>query len=171
MKTPQEHLRSLINKSCHELLDLREGCEIEVETILFFNNEIEGDKSKATVLWYDAGGYNGEDYDGDTLCVYSYDWNVCKVWGEHGDGDDYFEIPEYKVIGTPPTLEHLLRAINTQRVRFCGDTNEVGHFERLEEVDVFRHTQAWKFYCKYDLTRSPLNQDTETIKQLISIVE
>lgn len=84
------------------------GCRILISTLSFTGTDFDGTipadtKSECVVLSFDSGGFNGDDYDGETLKVWCTDWSQCRTWED--------EIPEYEIIGRPITLEDVLKKL------------------------------------------------------------
>ena len=111
-KSYSDKVKARIAELCPDIMELKFGCEVELDTSLFTGKEEARAclRSKAIVIAYDKGGYNGQDYDDDHANFYSEDWGI------YGDADGLnLENPEdeeyVKVLGSPITLAVVLRAI------------------------------------------------------------
>lgn len=135
----QQKLRKIINRACPELLRLEEGCEVE---------------------WTGQGAAKGI-YIGENRQNKHY-----IIFKGHLDAESYSQEQfdkNVKVIGKPPTLEHLLTAI--------GNTEESNYY--LVDVDgkfseYVNYNLASAF--KYDLSKSPLDQSEQVIDSLLEIL-
>lgn len=127
MTPTQQTLRNLINEKCPELLELRFGCEVKV----IFD-------TGSPLPVHKILGRN----DSRTICTETY--------GELNEQD-------IKILGTPPDLSHLLRAIgNSVAVDADGD---------------FWDNKGKVHDLYYDLFKSPLDQDEPTLLALIELIK
>lgn len=147
LNTIQE-LTQKIHKHCPELLELSFGCVLRLPDTEFYKDVPSKDKCEAIVLHCNGGGFNGEDYDGDFMRVYSPAWDKETSF----EGTDELDM---EILGHPITLEHILKVINE------SDDNDAHNIpdETYEEV-------VWQWdWCK------PLSeQSQETIEWLNKII-
>ena len=127
-KSYSDKVKARIAELCPDIMELKFGCEVELDTSLFTGKEEAKAclRSKAIVIAYDKGGYNGQDYDDDHANFYSEDWGI------YGDADGLnLENPEdeeyVKVLGSPITLAVVLRSIEAHE----GDRDNT-HFVTMD---------------------------------------
>lgn len=134
MTPTQQTLRNLINEKCPELLCVRIGCE--------FNNPkaIDWARTVKLVCYNETNGlYHFAEPDGSVFSCYQ------KV------------VDTFEILGTPPDLSHLLRAIgNSVAVDADGD---------------FWDNKGKVHDLYYDLFKSPLDQDEPTLLALIELIK
>lgn len=139
--TTKQKLREKINAACPELLKLKSGCEVLHNA----DNDV-----------FKAIAYHTSN---DSLDVSPVEENA-----------DYFTYNfykyEYKILGTPPTLEHLLRAIERKEIHVQMQSNGVlGYFRHGDKAET-----AADNILDYDLTKPPLEQDEATQKALLELL-
>lgn len=152
MNTTTRKLREKINEACEELLRVKFGCELETEDggILV---TCTGSSSSRGTLCVDENGWRYYAY------IIEEQWKLSPNMGK--------EEQDVKILGTPPTLEHLLRAIRDKSVG-----NTFSFTGRQLEVVVSKNAleNERKRISGYDLTKSPLDQDEETTKALVELL-
>lgn len=153
-----QQLRNAINDACPELLHLKFGCEIlrggqvcRVSSDLFVSDEQETETFLHT--W---------DEKGEKVFK-----AVTKEFPpeEENGGDWEFA---FSVLGTPPTLEHLLIAIRAKEdqafIDFCENIWRTN-------LEINKQMGAYEDLLQYDLTKPPLNQTLEVQKQLLTLLD
>lgn len=130
MTPTTQKLRSLINKACPDLLELRFGCEVAtldgVRTVLWVTGRPEGSVMALDVCRQFLG----------------FKWN-----------------DEITILGTPPTLEHLLRALHQKE-----------HYLTPSMDNILKITIG-TVNVMYNLTKSPLEQSQEVQEALVALLE
>lgn len=156
--TTTQQLREKINESCPELLELEFGCEVYVSM---------PDYELGTVLWGECvdckqcSPMTEECYDEEDGCSLIEGCIVQFGHEEDGFWRTFVKHDEIKeILGIPPSLEHLLRAIKQKTmyvtVNIAGDGTAIS----TDKTDVLH----------YDLTKPPLEQTSEVQEQLLELL-
>ena len=137
--TPYEQLRAKLNELLPERLELRFGCEVTPDLT---KNKFAGN-SIGVLIGKDVSGRNEIKFPMSTCC---YDKN--------------FINDRFTILGTPPTLREILRAI--------GKSNPNEHLVSTKGklIQVVGTGGMFHLMCDIDLSKPPSEWDDETIKKL-----
>ena len=143
-----QHVRGV----CKELMELSEGCVVNVYTRGWVDSETGNDSNENSDVTINSDGemiYSGDEYDIEDV-----------KYGFYEEGSD--EELCFKIIGHTPHLEHWLRGIEGA----YDLMNDVAPYAELHDFSDEGESRA----TKYNLTKDGNNQSEEFYKAYNEIV-
>ncbi len=137
-------IRDILNKRFPDRLELKFGCEVQKSKQEYFS----GITDKDIYTIYTTSGYKLHCLDCNMNVYHSY------IKGEIA-----------KILGTPPTLQEILRAIH-----FTAQTTTKDD-KAIDSTGMFRDADSGGRLFQYDLTLPLQEQSEETLQSIYELIK